>query len=53
MSVRIKAVARELPKYSRTTEEIMPLLEDWLAGRDERFIIRRRNGRQTLFHYGT
>ena len=38
MSVRIKAVAKELPKYSRTTEEILPLLEGWLIGQDERFI---------------
>lgn len=38
MSVSIKAVAKELPKYSRTTEEILPLLEGWLEGQDERFI---------------
>lgn len=38
MSVRIKAVAKELPKYSRTTQEILPLLEGWLAGQDDRFI---------------
>ena len=38
MSVKIKAVAKELPKYSRTTEEIMPLLDGWLAGQDDRFV---------------
>jgi predicted naringenin-chalcone synthase len=38
MSVRIKAVAKELPKYARTTEEIMPLLDTWLTGQDDRFI---------------
>ena len=38
MSVSIIAVAKELPKYSRTTEEILPLLEGWLTGQDERFI---------------
>ena len=38
MSVRIKTVAKQLPKYSRTTEEILPLLEVWLAGQEERFI---------------
>ncbi|WP_445452406.1 type III polyketide synthase [Flavobacterium sp. 25HG05S-40] len=38
MSVSIIAVAKELPKYSRTTEEILPLLEGWLIGQDERFI---------------
>lgn len=38
MSVRIKAVSKELPKYSRTTEEIIPLLEGWLDGQEDRFI---------------
>jgi predicted naringenin-chalcone synthase len=38
MSVKIKAVAKELPQYSRTTEEIMPLLEHWLSGQEDRFI---------------
>ena len=38
MSVKIKAVAKELPKYSRTTEEILPFLEAWLFGKEERFI---------------
>ncbi|WP_293872433.1 type III polyketide synthase [Flavobacterium sp.] len=38
MSVKIIAVAKELPKYSRTTAEILPFLEAWLFGQEERFI---------------
>ncbi|HEX8562080.1 MAG TPA: type III polyketide synthase [Flavobacterium sp.] len=38
MSVKIKTVAKQLPKYSRTTAEILPLLDIWLAGQEERFI---------------
>ena len=38
MSVKIKAVAKQLPKYSQTTEEIIPFLDAWLDGQDERFI---------------
>src|SRR5690606_8807471 len=38
MSVRINSVAKQLPKYSRPTEEILPLLDIWLAAQDERFI---------------
>ncbi|TRX42934.1 type III polyketide synthase [Flavobacterium restrictum] len=38
MSVKIKCVAKQLPKYSRTTDEIIPFLDAWLAGQDERFI---------------
>lgn len=38
MSVKIKTVAKELPKYSRTTEEILPFLDIWLNGQDDRFI---------------
>lgn len=38
MSVKIKCVTKELPKYSRTTEEILPFLDTWLLGQDERFI---------------
>ena len=37
MSVKIKAVAKELPKYSRTTKEILPFLDAWLFEQDERF----------------
>lgn len=38
MSVKIITAAKELPRYSRTTEEIMPLLDGWLNGQEERFI---------------
>ena len=38
MSVRIKAAAKQLPPYSRSTEEIIPLVEAWLSGQEERFI---------------
>lgn len=38
MSVKIKAVSKALPDYSRTTAEIIPFLDAWLAGQDERFI---------------
>jgi len=38
MSVRIISVAKELPAYSRTTEEIIPLVDGWLYGQEERFV---------------
>jgi len=38
MSVKIKTVAKQLPPYSRETADILPLIETWLAGQDERFI---------------
>ncbi|MDI1255522.1 MAG: type III polyketide synthase [Flavobacterium sp.] len=38
MSVKIISVAKALPKYSRATEEILPFLDLWLTGQDERFI---------------
>lgn len=38
MSVKIKTVAKQLPKYSRTTDEILPFLDTWLHGQDDRFI---------------
>ncbi|WP_281225065.1 type III polyketide synthase [Flavobacterium aquiphilum] len=38
MSVKIKCVAKQLPSFSRTTEEILPFLDIWLEGQDERFI---------------
>lgn len=38
MSVKIKTVAKQLPQYSRTTEEIIPFLDAWLFGQEERFI---------------
>lgn len=38
MSVKIVTAVSQLPKYSRTTPEIIPLLDAWLLGQDERFI---------------
>lgn len=38
MSVKIVTVAKQLPQYSRSTEDILPLLDGWLQGQDERFI---------------
>lgn len=38
MSVKIHTVTKQLPKYSRTTAEIIPFLDTWLTGQDERFI---------------
>tara|TARA_R110000850_G_scaffold268138_1_gene399446 strand:+ start:44967 stop:46019 length:1053 start_codon:yes stop_codon:yes gene_type:complete len=37
MSIKIAAVTKQLPEYSRKTEEIAPLLDSWLTGQDERF----------------
>jgi len=38
MSVRVTAVSKALPKYSRPTSEIIPFFESWLQGQDPRFI---------------
>jgi len=38
MSVKIKTVSKQLPKFSRTTEEILPFLDTWLIGQEPRFI---------------
>jgi predicted naringenin-chalcone synthase len=35
--VKIKSVAKALPAHSRSTEEILPYIEQWVAGQDERF----------------
>ncbi len=37
MSVKITAVATQLPPYTRSTEEIMPFVKAWLKGQEERF----------------
>lgn len=34
---RIVAVAKELPEYCRTTKDILPFVDLWLADEDERF----------------
>ncbi|RYG47385.1 MAG: type III polyketide synthase, partial [Chitinophagaceae bacterium] len=38
MSVKIKTVSKALPEFSRKTSEILPFLDTWLSGQDERFI---------------
>jgi predicted naringenin-chalcone synthase len=38
MSVKINSVSKQLPKYSRTTDEILPFLDQWLINQDDRFI---------------
>lgn len=38
MSVKIVTVTKQLPKYFRNTEDILPLIDTWLEGQDERFI---------------
>jgi len=38
MSVKIKAVSKALPGYSRSTDEIVSFLDAWLAGQEDRFI---------------
>ncbi len=38
MSVKIKTVSKAIPEYSRSTEEIIPFLDMWLEGQDDRFI---------------
>ncbi|KAF2516672.1 type III polyketide synthase [Flavobacterium foetidum] len=38
MSVKIITAAKQLPKYSRQTADILPLLDNWLEGQEERFV---------------
>ncbi len=38
MSVQINAVATAVPEFTRKTAEIIPFLEQWLHGQDERFV---------------
>ena len=37
MKVKIVGVEKELPKYSRKTEDILPLVDAWLNGQEDRF----------------
>lgn len=37
MAVKIHSVSKALPPYSRTTQEILPLVEVWLSGQETRF----------------
>ena len=34
---RIISVGRQLPKYSRTTDEVIPYIRNWISGQEERF----------------
>ncbi|MCR5862491.1 type III polyketide synthase [Flavobacterium sp. J372] len=38
MSVKIIAAAKQLPEYSASTEEILELVDGWMAGQEDRFI---------------
>ncbi|QNK61387.1 type III polyketide synthase [Pedobacter sp. PAMC26386] len=38
MNVTIKSISKALPGYSRTTAEIIPFLDGWLHGQEERFV---------------
>ncbi|MFD2552412.1 type III polyketide synthase [Bizionia sediminis] len=37
MAVKITSVAKQLPKYNKTTAEILPFLDIWLDGQNSRF----------------
>lgn len=37
MQVKIHTVTKELPQYTRSTAEIIPFVEAWLEGQDDRF----------------
>ena len=37
MSVKVTTVVKEVPKYFRETKDILPLLEVWLSGQEERY----------------
>ena len=34
---RIISVGRQLPQYSRTTDEVIPYIRKWISGQEERF----------------
>ncbi len=38
MSVKIVTVAKQLPKYSRKTSEVLPFVDQWLVDQDSRFV---------------
>jgi len=37
MAVKITSVAKQLPKYTRETKDILPFVELWLDGQEDRF----------------
>lgn len=38
MDVKIISVNKQIPAYTRSTEEILPFLDGWLSGKEDRFI---------------
>lgn len=38
LEAKILASAKALPPFSRTTAEILPYMEEWLSGKDKRFV---------------
>ena len=37
MSVKIVSVGKQLPKYVKKTEEIIPFVKQWIQGQESRF----------------
>ncbi|MGB6268843.1 MAG: type III polyketide synthase [Olleya sp.] len=37
MNVKITSIAKQLPKYTRETKDIIPFLNLWMSGQDQRF----------------
>ena len=37
MSVKVTTVVKQVPTYSRNTEDVLPLLKIWLSDHDERY----------------
>ena len=37
MSVKITTVAKQLPQYSRKTDEVIPFVKQWMHGQENRF----------------
>ncbi|HLW33597.1 MAG TPA: type III polyketide synthase [Aequorivita sp.] len=37
MKVKITTVAKQLPNFSRNTEEVLPFVKHWMQGQEERF----------------
>jgi len=49
MSVKVTTVVSQLPKYSRETADVLPLLDVWLADQEERY---RRKARKIFENAG-
>ena len=37
MHTKIVSVAKQLPRYSKETDEIIPYVKNWMSGQDNRF----------------